>query len=256
MIRFLKWVRVLVPAALGVLAILSILTVIAYEQYHFPTQAEIQHSTNISTEYSGAYQRAILKSRMSSVLAISGNFRSGLTATQSATYFVVDETPYVITTAHGILGPCFLMTVSYEEETIDCAHYTLVDREADYAIIKLEGKFFNRTPIEIPDDLPLGKEWKKSYSILTKIIYTGYPNMVGPLTLKGDVVGYTDGELVYIFSHAYSGSSGSGVFSTDGKYIGMIMAIDIGQNDLGVDVLENIVIVTPSFKIDWSVVLD
>jgi V8-like Glu-specific endopeptidase len=70
------------------------------------------------------------------------------------------------------------------------------------------------------------------------------------------VVGYADGELVYIFSHAYSGSSGSGVFSTDGKYIGMIMAIDVGQNELGVDVLENIVIVTPSFKIDWAVILD
>ena len=254
--RFLKWVKVLFWAGLGAMVTLSIITAIAYEQYHFPTQTEIQDPTNISTEYSGDYQRTILKSRMSSVLIVSGDFLSGMTATQSATYFVANDTPYIITTAHGILGPCFLVAVSHEEETIGCTDYMIIDREADYAIIKIEDKFFNRTPIRIPEDLPLGKEWKKSYSILSKIIYTGYPNMVGPLTLKGDVVGYTGGELVYIFSHAYSGSSGSGVFSTDGKYIGMIMAIDVGQNELGVDVLENIVIVTPSFKIDWAVVLD
>ena len=111
-------------------------------------------------------------------------------------------------------------------------------------------------PIEIPKDLPRGNEWRKSYSILNKIIYTGYPNLTGPLTLKGDVVGYAGEELIYIFSHAYSGSSGSGVFSTNGKYIGMIMAIDVGENELGVTVLENIVIVTPAYKIDWSVVLN
>jgi hypothetical protein len=256
MLRFLKWTKILFWWGLGVLTASMVISVVAYEQYHFPTQTEIQNPTNISTEYSRDYQRTILKSRMSSVLIVSGDILSGMTATQSATYFVANDTPYIITTAHGILGPCFSVDVSHEEETIGCTDYMIVDREADYAIIKIEDKFSKRTPIRIPEDLPLGKEWKKSYSILSKIIYTGYPNMVGPLTLKGDVVGYTDGELVYIFSHAYNGSSGSGVFSTDGKYIGMIMAIDIGQNDLGVDVLENIVIVTPSFKIDWAVVLD
>ena len=34
------------------------------------------------------------------------------------------------------------------------------------------------------------------------------------------------------------------------------MAIDVGENELGVTVLENIVIVTPAYKIDWSVVLN
>lgn len=256
MLGFLKWTKILFWWGLGVLTAFMVISVVAYERYHFPTQFEIQHPTNISTEYSREYQKTILKSRMSSVLTMSGDILSGMVATQSATYFVANDTPYIITTAHGILGPCFLMVVSHEEETIGCSDYMIVDREADYAIIKIEDKFFNRTPIKIPEDLPLGREWKKSYSILSKIIYTGYPNMVGPLTLKGDVVGYADGELVYIFSHAYSGSSGSGVFSTDGKYIGMIMAIDVGQNELGVDVLENIVIVTPSFKIDWAVILD
>ena len=90
---------------------------------------------------------------------------------------------------------------------------------------------------------------------MNKIIYTGYPNLIGPLTLRGDVVGYTEQEQIYVFSHAYGGASGSGVFSVDGKYIGHVVAIDVGSTGMGVDVLENIVIVTPAFNIDWRVVL-
>jgi hypothetical protein len=52
------------------------------------------------------------------------------------------------------------------------------------------------------------------------------------------------------------GSSGSGVFSTKGKYIGIVTAIDIGRTEFGVDTLENIVLVTPVFKVDWSAILD
>ena len=59
-----------------------------------------------------------------------------------------------------------------------------------------------------------------------------------------------------MFSHAYGGASGSGVFSASGKYIGHVVAIDVGRTEFGVDVLENIVIVVPAFNIDWSLVLN
>ena len=130
------------------------------------------------------------------------------------------------------------------------------DESGDYAIILLGSKIDGATAVKIPQDLPNGSQWKQSYSILNKIIYTGYPNLIGPLTLRGDVVGYTQQEQIYVFSHAYGGASGSGVFSVDGKYIGHVVAIDVGSTEIGVDVLENIVIVTPAFNIDWRVVLD
>lgn len=234
----------------------TVITVVAYERYRFPTQFEMRHPTNISTEYSGGYQEAILKSRNSSIQLMSADLFMGAIATSSGTYFVVDNTPYVITTAHGIVGPCFLVVASHKDTTVSCDEFIVVDRESDYIIMRLEKEMTDRTPIQIPQDLPLGNEWRKSYSILNKIIYTGYPNSRGPLTLKGDVVGYAGEELIYVFSYAYSGSSGSGVFSTDGKYIGMIMAIDVGENEVGPAVLENIVIVTPAYKIDWSTVLN
>ena len=124
-----------------------------------------------------------------------------------------------------------------------------------FVAMELEGEITNRAPIRIPQDLPSGTQWKKSYSILNKIIYTGYPNDIGPLTLRGDVIGYNKDEYLYVFSHAYGGASGSGVFSKQGKYIGYVVAIDVGSTELGTDVLENIVIVAPALNIDWNLVL-
>ena len=68
------------------------------------------------------------------------------------------------------------------------------------------------------------------------------------------MVGYSREEYLYVFSHAYGGASGSGVFSEKGKYIGYVVAIDVGVNEYGTDVLENIVIVAPSYNIDWETV--
>jgi hypothetical protein len=74
--------------------------------------------------------------------------------------------------------------------------------------------------------------------------------------LRGDVVGYLDSDYVYVFSYAYGGSSGAGVFTTKGKYIGFVTAIDVAPTYLGYQALENIVLVTPVFKVDWSVILN
>jgi hypothetical protein len=45
-----------------------------------------------------------------------------------------------------------------------------VDEINDYAIIHLSGKIPDRKPIRIPEDLPSGKQWKASYSLLKRIV--------------------------------------------------------------------------------------
>ena len=48
-----------------------------------------------------------------------------------------------------------------------------------------------------------------------------------------------------------------GVMNRDGKYIGYVLAIDVGENNLGgAAILENVVLVIPAFKINWAAVLD
>ena len=56
-------------------------------------------------------------------------------------------------------------------------------------------------------------------------------------------------------SFAWGGASGSGVFGANGEFVGYILAIDIGETSYGIDVLEDIVIVVPAFKIDWATIL-
>ena len=67
-------------------------------------------------------------------------------------------------------------------------------------------------------------------------------------------MGFNDNEDMFIHSYAWSGSSGSGVFNEDGKItLAISLAIDVGTGiEYGPEVLENIVIVVPLFKIDWD----
>jgi len=199
---------------------------------------------------------AIVRSRQSAVKMVSGvpSMWGGGMAYSSGTYFTANNGYYVVTVSHGLVGECATTFAIYKEEFYACREIVIADPVHDYAILEVE-KIPTRTPIVIPKDLPSPGEWKTSYSLLRKIIYTGYPNTIGPLTLRGDVVGFSGTEYMYVFSYAWGGSSGSGVFDENGNYVGYIIAIDVGQTEFGIDVLENVVLVVPSFNIDWSSIL-
>ena len=254
MIKFLKWVRILFwgTALTVTLAMITFAIVLNSQLINTP---KLPYSHNISNEYPIDYKRSIEKSRYSAV-QIHSMGPTFMVSSTTGTYFKASEKYYVITVEHGLHGPCALLRVEHDGKSYTCKEYIKLDKANDYAIIEIDGPIPNRKPINIPEDLPRGSQWRTSYSILNKIIYTGYPNSTGPLTLKGDVVGYANSDYLYVFSHAYMGSSGAGVFSTKGKYIGIVTAIDIGQTEYGVDILENVVLVTPAFKVDWSAVLD
>jgi hypothetical protein len=256
MLKFLKLVKVGFWVTLITLIAASFVAVSAIEYHTIPSWEDVITDDNVARLPADPSSIAIRKSRDSAVLvqSTSAGFWGG-TSTMTGTYFVANSKPYVVTVHHGIHGPCGLIVVLHDDEGYSCKEYTLVDKENDYVIMEMETLLSNRTPVQIPADLPHGGEWKPSYSILNGIIYTGYPNTVGPLTLRGDVIGYGD-EYVYVFSHAYGGASGSGVFTHDGKYIGYVVAIDVGVTEWGPDVLENIVIVAPAFNVDWSIVLN
>jgi hypothetical protein len=257
MLKFLKWVRAAFWVVFSLLLLAPLVFLSIEQSATTPHWDEIVGDDRVMPQGALFSTGAVAKSRKSAVMIQSTEMSLwGGTSTMTGTYFVAKNKHYVITVHHGIHGPCWLTSIIHDERKHACKEYILLDEYRDYAIIELTGPISDRTPIRIPLDLPHGEQWKKSYSILNNIVYTGYPNTLGPLTLRGDVVGYGEFEELYVFSHAYGGSSGSGVFTADGKYIGHIVAIDVGSTQLGVDVLENIVIVVPAFNIDWSAVLN
>ena len=109
-----------------------------------------------------------------------------------------------------------------------------------------------RTPVKLNEVMPSNREWEQEVSVLSETFYTGYPNGLGPLTFRGAIAGLSEESYLYLHSYAWPGSSGSGVFSYDGNLIGILIALNVGFTGAGYDVLEDLVIVTPLFMIDWE----
>jgi V8-like Glu-specific endopeptidase len=204
-----------------------------------------------STHYSVSDKQAIRRSVNSAVRVVSMDFAAGNMSSLSGTYFTSKGKFYVLTSAHGILKGCESIIVFHLEENKNCINMVKIDRQSDYDIFQVE-KIDSREPIKIPNALA---NWRKSYNLLDKTYYTGYPNSIGPTTWTGSISGFT-GEYLIIQSYAWSGASGSGVFDEQGELIGIVMALDVGSNEYGYQVLNNFVILVPVWKIDFSSVLE
>ncbi len=201
--------------------------------------------------HSTSYQKAIEKSRNSAVRLISIDADSGMVSTFSGTYIKSYGSYFVVTVAHGMAGPCEYTKIVYDEELYDCIKIIEINAMQDYAVIQVD-EIAERTAVKVPQDIPRNKQWRTGFTLLNEVVYTGYPNSIGPLSIGGKIAGANGTQFIYLDSYAWEGSSGAGVFDSKGKYIGYVVAIDVGSTDFGVQVLNNIVLVIPAFKIDWT----
>jgi hypothetical protein len=213
---------------------------------------QLRSLDNISEDLELKERRAVIASRKSILLVMSSSLTYNGYAKMSGTYVTYNDKFYVITAAHGILGECKFMFVATNKDNIyECIKYIIVDRSIDYAIIEVE-EVSNRTPLNLTQITPSNRQWKQETSVLNQVFYTGYPNGLGPLTFEGSVAGLSEDNYLYLHSYAWPGSSGSGIFSYDGNLIGILIALNVGFTGAGYDVLEDLVIVTPLFLIDWE----
>ena len=220
-----------------------------------PLTEEIQETTNVTLALPQIERNTLRRSRQSTVRVLSIS-EEGRVATSTGTYFTAGRKYYVLTVMHGLVGPCDVTRVwSSAEGFTDCNRIVVGNPAIDYAIIEVD-EIPSLSAVSLPRALPRAPEWKESLSAQTKVYYTGFPNSTGPLTFGGRIAGYADGDFIYIHSFGWGGASGSGVFTDSGEFIGYILAIDIGQTTYGIDVLEDIVVVVPAFKVDWASVTD
>lgn len=254
MVRFLNFVKKISPilfkwSLIIFLICLAMLSSMVDTNLNFDKNIQInQKSSNF---YSTSYKKAIKKSRESAVRVVSIDMIGGGVSTFSGTYISSYGGYFVITVAHGLIGGCSDTKIVYDQGVHDCLKIINIDSDNDYAIIQVD-KIYDRQPIIIPRDLPKRNQWVGVYSLLNKVVYSGYPNSIGPLTISGSVAGALGNRFIYLHSYAWSGSSGSGVFDSKGKYIGHVVAIDVGDSEFGVQILNNIVLIVPAFKIDWT----
>ena len=254
MIRFLEFIKkssrsIVYGALFGCLLTLTVYSSVVDNM----TVPEVTDLTveRYSKFHSASYQKAIEKSRNSAVRLISIDAESGMVSTFSGTYVKSYGSYFVVTVAHGLHGPCEYTKIVYNEELYDCIKMIEINDLQDYAVIQVD-EIKERTAINIQRDIPRNKQWRPAFTLLNEVVYTGYPNSIGPLSIGGKVAGANGTSFIYLDSYAWEGSSGAGVFDSKGKYIGYVIAIDVGSTEFGVQVLNNVVLVIPAFKIDWT----
>lgn len=254
--KFKALLRVVLSASLG-LSIALLAQHNIKESYRAPTHEQLMQLDNNSQHVLVSQQKKIIeRSRSSALRILSLSMESGGVASSSGTYVTMLEHFYVITTNHGILGSCENTKIIADGITYDCLRFIELNEEVDYALIEIS-KIEHRSPIKIPQRLVrTNRQWRDALSIMSKTFYTGFPNGLGPLTIDGKIMGHSPDGFIYMNSYAWSGSSGSGVFSKKGDYLGYVLAIDVGPGFNGPAVLENVVLVVPAYKINWATAID
>jgi len=224
---------------------------VIYSVYQSAATSSIEEITNVNNirhSLAAAGTRTIRTSRASSIRVMSLSEDQQVFSSASGTYLTAYGKYYVLTVNHAIHGPCELTRIEAADEFVGCVKFIKLDPALDYALIEID-KLESRTPLRIPQQLA---KRAQDFSIMSDVYYTGYPNGAGPLTMDGKIIGYMGEDFIYMKSYAWSGSSGAGVFSSSGKLVGYVLALDVGQTEFGIEVLENIVFVVPISVVSWG----
>jgi len=242
------------------LTVVGLFITLAYcsvlRQMETPSYDEIIADTNVSQ--SSSLKDAAIVSRQSAVKVMSLNPETMNISGASGTYVTLDDRYFILTVAHGLKTDCDFVRIVLDkgmglENHRECHKIIEVDVFSDYAIIEVE-KINDLSPVHILSKRLTRDDWIHTLAPLTNLVYTGYPNDLGPVTIGGKVMGYSVENHIFMHSYGWAGASGSGVFNTDGQLVGHVMAILMGETAHGISVLEDVVVVVPLFKIDWSVV--
>ena len=124
-----------------------------------------------------------------------------------------------------------------------CSRSNKVKSKFDFAIISVP-EMTSRRPVRVT------RERSAVEDLIGKTVtYTGFPNRHDLLTIKGTISGTLRGFWI-LQSYAWMGSSGSGVFDERGRYIGVLVALDVERGPWHPQLLVNIVYVSPIWGIN------
>ena len=163
----------------------------------------------------------------------------------TGTYFRFKGHTIVVTAAHlYALGPATplvseAMIVTPHEKVVGTLVY--IDRIADISVFKVP-TLDSRTPAKFKRTL--------SYEVGCDVVYSGFPGANSLLTIPGKISGSGFGSDLAMYSFAWGGSSGSGVFDTDGRFVGVLVSIMVGPSPVGKQLIGSIVYVAPANLID------
>ena len=149
----------------------------------------------------------------------------------------------VLTAAHvlGSVDNMAMISTGFEKVVAKVVYF---DKEADLAVLVIP----EITSVEPMKFRPIKKD---SLRVGQDLVYSGYPNVSTLLTIRGYVSGFYSKDYIAIHSYGWSGASGSSIFTTNGRLVGVLMAIDVGEGLFGMpNIIEDIVVVVPIWRLD------
>jgi len=161
----------------------------------------------------------------------------------SGTYMRMHGRLVVVTAAH-VVGDHTTMIIEGRNHERVVARVVYNDDSSDLAIL-VTPKLKTRTAIQY-------RPHKSQQNLIgMPLTYTGFPGHHDLLTIRGYVSSLERGHVVANM-FGWFGSSGSGVFDTHGRLVGVVSAIDIGNWYFPLP-LDSIVWVAPIWELDAEV---
>jgi len=162
----------------------------------------------------------------------------------SGAYFLFEGHHVVFTAAHltddsGI----YLVTDQWNNARLGVLVHK--DSQRDFAIILIP-EFKKIKPLKLK--LP---RYDIEDRVGSELVFSGYPAQHSLTTIRGYMAG-TEGDNLIMHAAAWMGSSGSCVFDKRGNLTGILFAISVGSFREGPALMEDMVWVLPSSKIDWE----
>ena len=157
-------------------------------------------------------------------------------------------------------GKIIVLTAAHVLGGADNAVGIAVDGEKMFATLVYYDELTDLAVLEAPDitewgvgPMKLRPLMESNLKIGLDVLYSGYPNLSSLLTIEGYIAGLHPRGDIYMHSYGWSGASGSAVFDTSGRLLGVLVAIDVGHGITGMpSIIEDVVVVVPIWKLNFE----
>ena len=164
----------------------------------------------------------------------------------SGTYMVAYGRRIVATAAHVVRNESTMLIEGRKDEAV-IGKVVFVDHNVDLAFLVVP-EMKTRTAVRYRPQLRYNETL-----VGTNLTYTGFPSHHDLLTIRGYVAAL-EHNMIVANMFGWFGSSGSGVFDDQGRYVGCVSGIDMGRYGGGYRIpIEEIVWVAPITRIDQEV---
>jgi len=170
----------------------------------------------------------------------------------SGTYYKIDG-HYVVLTAAHVVHMTEVAFVEGRNDEVAMGHVVYRDEQNDLAVILIpeldSRKAMKYKPVSEGDFRG------------TEVLYTGFPARHDLFTAYGRIAGATSQGNLLLHSYAWMGASGSNIFDTRGRLVGVLYAVDLGSSPydpyrvLPPHVVEDVVHVSPVWRLDMDAIV-